>query len=102
MFKRFSFLLLIGVSLVARAIGEETKQDGLSLKTAIVVTAKDEKDGPTLEVTWVRQNYPSSKILRFVTRPSKDGKVYDVFFIKTSDGKALQLYFEISSFYHKP
>ena len=93
--------MAFGMALLTRAVADDAKQDGLSAKTAVVIVAKDEKQGPPMEVAWVQQNYPGSKILRFVTRPSKEGKVFDVFFIKTSDGKKQELYFEISSFYHK-
>lgn len=75
--------------------------NGLTVETAVVISATNEKDGPPKEIGWIQENYPKSKILRFVTRPSKNQKVYDIFFIKTADGKKLQLYFEISSFYHK-
>jgi predicted Zn-dependent protease len=101
MIKKSLLVLALAMALLTRAVAEDVKQDGLSAKTAVVIVAKDEKEGPPKEVAWVRQNYPGSKILRFVTRPSKEGKVYDVFFIKASDGKKQELYFEISSFYHK-
>ncbi len=76
-------------------------QNGLTVETAVVISATNETDGPPKEIGWIRENYPKRKILRYVTRPSKNNKVYDIFFIKTADGKKLQLYFEISSFYHK-
>jgi hypothetical protein len=81
--------------------GADAKQDGLSQETAVVISASTEKEGAPKEIEWVQKNYPGSKVLRFVTRPSKDKKVYDVMFIKTAGGKKVQLYFEIGSFYHK-
>jgi len=101
MLKKPRLILTLGIILFTQASADDLKQDGLSAKTAVVIVAKDEKEGPPKEVAWVQQAYPESKILRFVTRPSTGGKVFDVFFIRTADGKKVELYFEISSFYHK-
>jgi len=101
MIKRKTLFLSAALILAPLSHADEPKQDGFTAETAIVIQARNEKDGPLKELEWVQNNFPGSKILRFVTRPSKDRKVYDVFFIQTKDGKSRQLYFEISSFYHK-
>ena len=101
MIKRLLTSGIVGSVLLATAWADEPGQDGLTAKTAAVIVARDEKDGPPKEVAWVVQHYPGCKIQRFVTRPAKEGKVYDVFFIRTAEGKRQELYFEISSFYHK-
>ena len=99
---KLSAVLIVNVYLFA-AIGRaaESKQDALAPETAVVISASKENEGALKEVAWIQVGYPGSRILRFVTRPTKGGRVLDVFFIKTAEGKKLTLYFEISSFYHK-
>ncbi len=96
----FALVLLIA-ALQSPLWAADTKPDGLTPKTAVVITASTEKEGAPKEIEWIKTNYADSKILRVVTRPSKEGKVYDVIFIRTTAGKKVQLYFEIGSFYHK-
>jgi hypothetical protein len=95
-----SFMLLIS-ALALPLMAADIKQDGLTPGTAVVILASSEKEGAPKEIEWIQAYYPRSEVLRSVTRPSKNNKTYDVFFIKTADGKKVQLYFEISSFYHK-
>jgi hypothetical protein len=79
----------------------EAPRGDLSPESAVTITAQNEKEGATKEIAWIQNNYPGSKVLRFVTRPSKEQKVYDVFWIKLADGSTKTVMFEISSFYHK-
>lgn len=94
-------VLLAIASLGLPLFAADRAQNGLTVETAVVISATNERDGPPKEIGWIQENYPKSEVLRLVTRPSKNNKVYDVIFIKTAEGKKLQLYFEISSFYHK-
>lgn len=79
----------------------EARRGDLSPESAVAITAQNEKEGATKEIAWIQDNYPGSKVLRFVTRPSKEQKVYDIFWIKLADGSTKTVMFEISGFYHK-
>ena len=92
---------LLFASLVLLCSCAEAPRGDLSPESAVVIAAQNEKEGAAKEIAWVQENYPGSKVLRFVARSSKDQKVFDIFWIKLADGSTKTVMFEVSSFYHK-
>jgi hypothetical protein len=74
--------------------------DGFTYKTAIVIKEKDEISGIGAEYSWLRQNYPGCR-LKQQSLTSYKNNPYDIMTIITSDGKVLDIYFNISNFFGK-
>ncbi|HVA97529.1 MAG TPA: hypothetical protein VNG53_01430 [Bacteroidia bacterium] len=73
---------------------------GLSIETAVVIKDKNETDGVNSEYAWINVHYPdyttkSQELLMVKNKP------YDKIDIKTKEGKALAIYFDISNFFGK-
>jgi hypothetical protein len=77
-----------------------TERDGSSFEKAILIKEKNEMAGIDAEYAWIKQNYPDSK-LKGQSLVNHDNKPYDIIKIKTSDGKELSIYFDISNFFGK-
>ncbi len=75
-------------------------QDGLTYETAIIIQQKDEMSGIGAEYAWLRQNYPGCR-LKQQSLASYNDKPYDIMTIFTSEGKVLDIYFDISNFFGK-
>jgi len=77
-----------------------SKQDGLSLETAIVINEKHETTGVRAEYKWLNDHYPGY-ISERQALEWNDKIPYDVISIKLPDEKKLDVYFNISKFYGK-
>jgi hypothetical protein len=76
------------------------KQDGLSMKTAVIVNKKTESPGVAAEYAWIKKNYSDYKVIS-QSLSSSDNRQYDIITIRFSDGKELKLYFDITKFFGK-
>jgi hypothetical protein len=70
------------------------QRDGSSVEKAIVVASVD------AEYQWLKKKYPGHKVNRQALL-LKEKKPYDMLSITTKDGKTLDVYFDISSFFGK-
>lgn len=75
-------------------------EDGSSFEKAVVIHEKSESKGIAAEYAWIRANYPGSAVLGQSLLVHKR-KPYDRINIKTSDGREMSIYFDISDFYGK-
>ena len=74
--------------------------NGTSYDNMIVIQAQNEFAGVRAENQWLEENYPGyQSIQQSVTK--YNGKPVDIFKIKTKEGKTLEIYFDISSFFGK-
>ncbi|SRR5579871_583748 len=74
--------------------------DGLSKKTAVVLTSKGEVAGIRSEYAWISAHYPGSKPLTQALTPwDNDGRRFDRITVRTTSGKSLVLWFDISALY---
>ena len=73
---------------------------GLSIETAVVIKDKNETDGVNAEYTWINAHYPNYTTKGQALLMVKN-KPYDKIDIKTKEGKALSIYFDISNFFGK-
>ena len=76
------------------------KQDGLSFKTAVFVTEKTEKTGPSSEYKWIKEHYTDYKV-KMQALVYSEQKPFDIITIIFSDGKEIKLYFDISNYFGK-
>jgi hypothetical protein len=74
--------------------------DGSSFDRAIVIKEKSERTGGAAEYTWLRNNYPGSK-MRSQSLVHHDKKPYDILHIVNAEGVPLDIYFDISNFFGK-
>ena len=101
--------LVVGCSATKKTTGNLNDQyytsasvenDGSSFEKAIVIQARNENDGVSAEYAWIRQHYPGCKI-NGQSLVDHNKKPYDLIKIKTSDGRDLTIYFDISNFFGK-
>ena len=94
------FLVLSCTTPKNSATSTNSKQDGLSLETAVVIKEKNETTGVRAEYKWLNEHYPGytseGQALNW-----NDKVPYDVISIKLPDEKKLDVYFNISKFYGK-
>lgn len=75
--------------------------DGTSPDQAVIIQGTtDERTGVSSEYTWIRRYYPGAKVEGQGLNVIK-GKPHDVTSIKTANGEAKKLYFDISAFFGK-
>ena len=74
--------------------------DGLSYSTAIVITEKTETTGVRAEYKWIGEHYSDYKV-KGQALTTHDNKPFDVITITLSNGKDLDLYFDISNYFGK-
>jgi len=75
--------------------------DGLSCETRVVIRgAAGERDGVAAERAWLRAKYPGSK-LRKQSLTKCAEQPADQVAIATSDGRTVDVYFDISDFFGK-
>lgn len=109
--KKLTLFLLISIVMFSCSTSQHTSsitpieksisnQDGLTYKTAIVIKEKDEISGIGAEYSWLRQNYPGCR-LKQQSLTSYKNNPYDIMTIITSDGKVLDICFNISNFFGK-
>jgi predicted Zn-dependent protease len=81
-------------------VSSQISNDGSSYEKAIFIKETSEKTGVTAEYSWLRDKYPGYKsngqALQY-----HDKRPYDIIHIITSDGKPMDVYFDISGFYGK-
>lgn len=78
--------------------------DGSSYKNALIVQAKNSTDGIRSEYLYLDKKYGQrGKDWHFIQQSlsHKEGIPYDVLKIKTANGKTLNVYFNIKSFFGK-
>jgi len=75
--------------------------DGLSCETRVVIRgAAGEMEGIAAEHAWLRAKYPGSKLrLQALTKCAEQPA--DQMSITTADGRAVDVYFDISDFFGK-
>jgi hypothetical protein len=73
--------------------------DGLSQESAVVLKRRSDVGGVASEYVWVRHAYPGSKVLEQALTAWDNGKRYDIFSVKTADGRHLSLWFDITAMY---
>ena len=108
--KKLTLFLLISIVMFSCSTSQHTSSitpieksiitDGLTYKTAIVIKEKDEISGIGAEYSWLKQNYPGCR-LKQQSLTSYKNNPYDIMTIITSDGKVLDIYFNISNFFGK-
>ena len=76
------------------------ENDGTSFEKAVIIDKESESEGIAEEYKWVKLHYTGAKMIQQVTT-QKGGKQYDILTIKTTVGKKLELYFDITQFYGK-
>lgn len=74
--------------------------DGSSYEKAIVITATSETTGIHAEYAWLDKKYPGNK-RGGQSLTYHDKKPYDIIKVTTTDGKAVDTYFDISNFFGK-
>jgi hypothetical protein len=74
--------------------------DGLSHATAIVIAETAETTGVHDEYLWIKEHYTDYEV-ELQSLESYYKKPFDVIRIKFSDGRELNLYFDISRFFGK-
>jgi len=74
--------------------------EGSSYQNAIVINADNDLQGTAAVHEWIKSNFPDCQ-MKSVYTDQKDGKIYDVFTIKTSEGKERIIYFDITKCYVK-
>jgi len=85
------------------AKAEEVKYeggDGSSMEKAVIIKARNEQVGVDAEYAWLAKKYPGYKMTRQSLMRDK-GKKYDMLEIKTTDGKQLEVYFDITDYFGK-
>jgi hypothetical protein len=98
--KKINFLLCLCCVLLLSCASQKTissgtsTRDGSSIKKAIIVQNVPE------EYRWIRQQYPGSTVHGQALIQQKR-KYYDMLTVTTSDGRKLQVYFDINSFFGK-
>ena len=76
--------------------------DGLTKETAVVVGTASRPGGIPLEYSWLREHYPSFKLLsQRLAGPldREQGQSYDILNIQTADGRTFDIWFDITSFF---
>jgi len=76
------------------------ENDGSSYEKAIIIHEDHENQGIHAEYSWIRDKYPGYKNRGQALNNYKN-KPYDIIHITTSDGKEIDVYFDISNFYGK-
>jgi hypothetical protein len=74
--------------------------NGLTFKEAIVIKENNEMSGIISEYNWLKIHYPNYRIWH-QSLTSYNDKPYDVITILTSDGKMMDIYFNIYNFFGK-
>ena len=74
--------------------------DGSSIEHAVVVTASSEKTGHRAAYIWLRERYPSSRLLNESFAFNGD-RYYNEIKIATADGGSRTVFFETTSFFGK-
>ncbi len=92
---RFIFFLAILLIIVSCASQKQTvERDGLTIERAVKAKSVD------YEYSWVEKRYPGSHVTGQVLL-TKNRVPYDKLEVVLSDGKKIELYFDISSFFGK-
>lgn len=74
--------------------------DGSSVKTAVVVGAKDEISGMRAERQWLREHFPGAG-LGTQALLNEGGRMYDRFQLVLPSGEKRDFYFDITSYFGK-
>ena len=75
-------------------------RDGSSFEKAIIINERNESTGVHAEYEWIKNHYPGYKRGMQALTHNKN-KPYDIISITTSEGKEIDVYFDISNFYGK-
>ncbi|UAY51816.1 hypothetical protein [Ferruginibacter albus] len=74
--------------------------DGLSYETAIVIMEQTETKGISAEYKWIKEHY-SDYVVKTQSLNTHNGSPFDILSLEFSDGRKLDLYFNISNFFGK-
>jgi hypothetical protein len=80
---------------------EETAVEGagFTMETAIVIKAKNEKDGYKDQLDWLVKHYPDYQLAKQTLLKEKNQKAYQRVEITVGGGKSLTIYFDITGCY---
>jgi uncharacterized protein YcfL len=81
-------------------ISSNVERDGSSFAKAIIIDEKSESKGVDAEYAWIKKHY-SGYTINGQALKQYNNKPHDIISITTDDGKKVDLYFDISSFYGK-
>lgn len=91
----YSALIIIMVSCASQKQAvNESDRDGLTIERAVKAKSVD------FEYAWVEKHYPGSRVTGQVLL-TKNRIPYDKLEVVSSEGKKIELYFDISSFFGK-
>ncbi|MCX6271894.1 MAG: hypothetical protein NTU44_11860 [Bacteroidetes bacterium] len=79
---------------------ESRGREGSSFENPVVLKEKDETTGVAAEYEWLRNHYPGYTTGKQTLSVHKK-KPYDIISIRTTEGKEIEVYFDISNFYGK-
>jgi hypothetical protein len=92
---KFAFFLAILLIAASCALQKQSiERDGLTMERAVKAKSVD------FEYTWVEKRYPGSHVAGQVLL-TKNRVPYDKLEVVLADGKKIELYFDISSFFGK-
>src|SRR4029077_3365002 len=75
-----------------------TAGDGLTLETAVTIESASYPNLVRAEYDWLHEHYPGAK-MKSQSLIRQDKKRYDKLTIDTGDGRAIQVWFDITQFF---
>jgi tetratricopeptide (TPR) repeat protein len=76
-------------------------EDGTTIETAIVISAKTESQGMAAETNWIKRNLPGWKLSTQSLVSGEDDRQYDLFNLNGPNGAKKSIYFDITAFFGK-
>src|SRR5882672_5017894 len=74
--------------------------DGLTIGTAVIISAKSDADGTHAVYAWLREHTSGSKV-KMQSLVNEAGRVYDVMEVVVADGSERSYFFDISKSFGK-
>jgi predicted RNase H-related nuclease YkuK (DUF458 family) len=73
--------------------------DGKTRDSAVVVLTSDHRSGVRAEYAWIAARYPRAQSLgQHLMVPDDRGRRFDVMQIRTTDGREMELWFDVTRF----
>jgi hypothetical protein len=100
------YLFLCSISFAASITKDSTRRDsmverdGSSFNKAVIIKETNEGDGITAEYKWLADHYPGYSS-EGQGLSEYDKHPYDILHIKTTYGKKVDVYFDITSYFGK-
>ena len=77
-----------------------SKQDGLSFETAVIIKEKSDFAGTDAEYKWISEHYSNYKV-KMQSLNMHNKKPYDIITITLADNSNVELYFDITNSFGK-